>query len=115
VACSAEMCMDQKEHAFCVINHMAFSEKYTDALRSWTEKYLDVRNLERIVWAGIASSEDPYRNVQMEAEKDLEFTVLFASKLDRSNSAVFFLEGKLLLLFNIVLQSLKESSVSYTL
>jgi hypothetical protein len=115
VACSAEMCMDNKEHAFCVINHMGFSEKYTDALLSWTEKYLDVRNLERIIWGEIASSEDPYRNVQIAAEKDLEFTVLFASKIDCCNSAVFFLEGKLLLLFNIALQSLKESSVSYAL
>jgi len=115
VACSAEMCMDNKEHASCVINHMGFSEKYTDALLSWTEKYLDIRNLERIIWGEIASSEEPYRNVQIAAERDLEFTVLFASKKDRSNSDVFFLEGNLLLLFNIALQSLKESSVSYTL
>jgi hypothetical protein len=115
VACSAAMCMDNKEHASCVINHMGLSEKYTDALINWTEKYLDIRNLERIVWGETASSEKPYRSVQMAAEKDLEFTVLFASKRDRSNTDVFFLEGNLLLLFNIALQSLKESSVSYAL
>jgi hypothetical protein len=115
VACSAAICMDNKEHASCVINNMGLSEKYTDALISWIEKYLDIRNLERIVWGETAASEDPYRNVQIAAESDLEFTVLFASKKDRSNSAVFFLEGNLLLLFNITLQSLKESSVSYAL
>lgn len=94
---------------------MRLSEKYTDALMSWTEKYLDIINLEKIVWVEAAASEDPYRNVQIAAENDLEFTVLFASKKDRSNSAVFFLEGNLMLLFNITLESLKENSVFYAL
>jgi len=115
VACSAAICMDNKEHASCVINHMGLSEKYTYALISWTEKYLEIRNLEKMLWRETASSEDPYRSVQIEAEKDLEFTVLFATKKDRSNTDVIFFEGNLLLLFNISLQSLKESSVSYSL
>jgi len=115
VACSATTCMDNKEHASCLINNMRLSEKYTDALMSWTEKYLDLINLERIIWGEIAVSENPYLNVKMAAEKDLEFTVLFASKKDRSNSDVFFLEGNLLLLFNFTLESLKENSVSYAL
>lgn len=115
MACSAAICMDNKEHASSVINHMGLSEKYTDALISWTEKYMDIINLERIIWVEFASSEEPCRSVQMAAEKDLEFTVLFASKKDRSNNDVIFLEGNLLLLFNITLQSLKESSASYAL
>lgn len=115
MACSAAICMDNKEQASCLINNMRLSERYTDALMNWTEKYLDIINLEKIVWGETAASEDSYRNVQIAAENDLEFTVLFASKRDRSNSAIFFLEGNLLLLFNITLQSLKESSVFYAL
>ncbi|OPY21388.1 MAG: hypothetical protein A4E24_00562 [Methanomethylovorans sp. PtaU1.Bin093] len=115
MACSAAMCMDNKEHASSVINHMGLSEKYTCALISWTEKYLDIGNLEKIIWGETVSSENPFRSVQVAAEKDLEFTVLLASKRDRSSTDVYFLEGNLLLLFNITLQSLKESSVSYAL
>lgn len=115
MACSAAICMDNKEHASSLINNMGLSEKYTDALISWTEKYLDLINLERIIWGETASSENPYRSVQVAAEKDLEFTVLLASKRDRSSTDVYFLEGNLLLLFNITLQSLRESSVSYAL
>ena len=115
VACSAAICMDNKNHAFCVINHMCLSERYTDALIDWIEKYLDIKNLERIIWGQVASSEEPYHSVQIKAEKDLEFTVLFASKKDRSNTDVIFLEGNLLLLFNITLHSLKESCVAYAL
>lgn len=115
MAYSATICMDNKEHASSVIKHMGLSKKYTDALISWTEKYLDVGNLERTIWVEAASSEDPYRSVQVAAEKDLEFTVLFASKKDRSSSDIYFLEGNMLLLFNVAMQRLKENSVSYTL
>ncbi|MBC7086443.1 MAG: hypothetical protein H5T43_08835 [Methanomethylovorans sp.] len=115
MTCFAAMCRDNKKHAYCLINRMGLSEKYTEALISWTEKYLDIFNLEKILWAQIASSKDPYHDLQINAEKDLEFTVLFASKKDRSKSEVIFLEGNLLLLFNITLHGLKENCVAYTL
>lgn len=115
MACSIAICMDNKENASSVISHMKLSEKYTSALIGWTDKYLDMKNLERTIWGETAASEDPYSSVQIAAERDLEFTVLFATKKDRSNNDVLFLEGNLLLLFNITLQSLKESSVQYIL
>jgi hypothetical protein len=45
----------------------------------------------------------------MEAEKDLEFTVLRANNRDRRNGEIIFFESNLLLMFNLMLKHIRTA------
>ena len=100
---------DNREFALQRIKNMALSVRYRKELSMWINKYLDPFVIFRIVSAGRSPSDDTFRRIRMEAEKDLEFTILTASKRDRKSSDILLFESNLLLLFNMMLAHMKKA------
>lgn len=100
---------ENKENALNSIGNMALSPKYQRELAMWVNKYLDPVNIFRTVNNKRTDVLDPFRMIKLEAERDLEFTVLLANRKDRSNCNILFFESNLLLLFNLMLAHIKNS------
>lgn len=60
IICFVSMCMNNKNHAFSVINNMNLSNKYKKELIYWINTYLDISNLEKI-----------YGNIQLYMKKHI--------------------------------------------
>ena len=100
---------ENKESALNIIGNMPLSSGYQRELTMWVQKYLDPVGLFRIINNERTVVSDPFNKIKLEAEKDLEFTVLIANKRDRSNCNILLFETNLLLLFNLMLAHMKNS------
>lgn len=100
---------ENKEGALNIIGNMPLSPSYQRELAMWVKKYLDPVGLFRTINNERKVVPDPFNKIKLEAEKDLEFTVLLANKRDRSNCNILLFETNLLLLFNLMLAHMKNS------
>jgi len=88
---------------------MPLSEKYRKELGMWVDNYLDPFVLNRTVAARKSDASDPFALIRIEAEKDLEFTVLKATGKDRTCGDIYMMESNFLLQFNMLLSHIKAS------
>ncbi|MBP1909711.1 hypothetical protein [Methanolobus bombayensis] len=100
---------DNKQTALMRINNMALSTGYSRELNCWVNKYLDPFSVARTIAEVRKESPDPFFRIRMEAEKDLEFTLLRANKRDRSDLDIIFFESNLLLMFNLMLKHIRTA------
>jgi hypothetical protein len=100
---------DNKQTALKRINNMALSNDYSRELNCWVNKYLDPFSVARTIAEEKRISLDPFSRIRMEAEKDLEFTLLRANKKDRNNCDIIFFESNLLLMFNLMLKHIRTA------
>ncbi|WP_319506359.1 hypothetical protein [uncultured Methanolobus sp.] len=100
---------DNKQSALQRIRNMALTARYRKELNCWVNKYLDPFTVAKTISIERRESPDPYSRIRMEAEKDLEFTLLNASRKDRSDSEIIFFETNLLLLFNLMLKHIRTA------
>jgi len=100
---------DNKRTALNRINNMALSTGYSRELNCWVNKYLDPFSVARTIASERKESLDPFFRIRMEAEKDLEFTLLRANKRDRSDCDIIFFESNLLLMFNLMLKHIRTA------
>lgn len=100
---------DNKQNALNRIKNMPLSSKYRKELNCWVNKYLDPFSVARTISFGRTETDDPYSRIRVEAEKDLEFTLLNATRTDRNNSDIIFFESNLLLLFNLMLRHIRTA------
>lgn len=102
-------CEDNRDYALKRIRNMALSRQYRKELSLWINNYLDPFYIYRAITEKQKDQENPFDTIRTEAEKDLEFTVLSATRKDRNNSDVILFESNLLLLFNILLLQIRAS------
>jgi hypothetical protein len=100
---------EKRDNALNSIGNMALSLNYQRELAMWVNKYLDPISLFRTLNNERAISSDPVHKIKIEAERDLEFTVLFANKKDRNGCNILFFESNLLLHFNLMLAHMENS------
>jgi hypothetical protein len=100
---------DNKRTALMRINNMALSTGYSRELNCWVNKYLDPFSVARAISEERKENLDPFSRIRMEAEKDLEFTVLRANNRDRRNGEIIFFESNLLLMFNLMLKHIRTA------
>lgn len=100
---------DNKQSALKRIKNMSLSVRYRKELNCWVNKYLDPFSVARTISNERTETLDPYSRIRIEAEKDLEFTLLTATGKDRSNSEIIFFESNLLLLFNLMLKHIRTA------
>ncbi|WP_406660475.1 hypothetical protein V7O66_11575 [Methanolobus sp. ZRKC3] len=100
---------ENRENALSSIGNMALSSSYQKELSLWVNRYLDPIGLFRTINAKREEATDPFERIRLQAERDLEFTILLANKKDRSGSNILLLESNLLLLFNLMLAHMKNS------
>lgn len=100
---------DNKQSALKRIRNMGLSPGYRKELNCWVNKYLDPFSVARTISVERKESVDPYIRIRMEAEQDLEFTLLNANKKDRNNSDIIYFESNLLLLFNLMLKHIRTA------
>lgn len=99
---------ENRTYALKRIRNMGLSRQYRKELALWTRNYLDPLYIYRSAADRKGNSADPFDLIRIEAEKDLEFTVLSATKKDRSSDVIMF-ESNLLLLFNLLLSRIRAS------
>ncbi|KXS43015.1 hypothetical protein HWN40_00315 [Methanolobus zinderi] len=102
-------CEENRNYALKRIRNMALSIKYRKELSLWINNYLDPFYIRRAVIEKKKDFSNPFELIRTEAEKDLEFTVLSATKRDRSNIDVIMFESNLLLMFNMLLSRIRAS------
>ncbi len=96
-------CIEEKSHVLRYVNNIPISGRYRTELVRWINTYLDEEKVEKRL-----SSTDAFDvSVKQAAQRDLELTILFAKKEDRTNSGIIFLEGELLFLFNLLYEKVK--------
>ncbi len=100
---------DNRQSALEKIKNMALSTKYRQQLNCWVNTYLDPFSVARTISVERFEDPDPFSKIRVEAEKDLEFTVLCANKNDRKSSEIIFFESNLLLLFNLMLRHIRTA------
>ncbi|WP_340820161.1 hypothetical protein [Methanolobus sp. WCC4] len=100
---------DNKQSALKRIKNMGLSPGYRKELNCWVNKYLDPFSVARVISIERRETSDPYSRIRIEAEKDLEFTLLNATRSDRISSDVIFFESNLLLLFNLMLKHIRTA------
>ncbi|WP_407355043.1 hypothetical protein [Methanolobus sp. WCC5] len=100
---------DNRQNALSRIKNMSLSARYRRELNCWVNKYLDPFSVARTISVERYESPDPYSRIRLEAEKDLEFTLLTATGKDRNNSEILFFESNLLLLFNLMLRHIRTA------
>ncbi|MEZ5335771.1 MAG: hypothetical protein R2741_11315 [Methanolobus sp.] len=100
---------DNRQNALARIKNMTLSARYRKELNCWVNKYLDPFSVARTISFERSETPDPYARIRIEAEKDLEFTLLTATKKDRNNSDIIFFESNLLLLFNLMLKHIRTA------
>jgi hypothetical protein len=100
---------DNKQTALMRIKNMALSSGYSRELSCWVNKYLDPFSVARTIAEERKESLDPFSRIRMEAEKDLEFTLLRANTKDRNNCDIIFFESNLLLMFNLMLKHIRTA------
>ena len=100
---------DNRQNALTRIKNMSLSSRYRKELNCWVNKYLDPFSVARSISFERNETPDPYARIRVEAEKDLEFTLLTATKNDRNNSDIIFFESNLLLLFNLMLKHIRTA------
>lgn len=100
---------DNKHNALNRIKNMALSARYSRELICWVNTYLDPFSVARTISLERHENPDPFSRIRMEAEKDLEFTLLTATGKDRNNSDIIFFESNLLLLFNLMLRHIRTA------
>ncbi|SFM68488.1 hypothetical protein [Methanolobus profundi] len=100
---------DNKLSALKRIKNMALSPGYRKELSCWVNKYLDPFSVARTISIERKESLDPYSRIRMEAERDLEFTLLTATGKDRNSSDIILFESNLLLLFNLMLKHIRAA------
>jgi len=98
---------DNRQNALSRINNMTLSAGYSRELNCWVNKYLDPFSVARTISQERLESPDPYSRIRIEAEKDLEFTLLRANRRDRNNCEIIFFESNLLLMFNLMLKHIR--------
>jgi len=91
------------------IGNMPLSPKYQRELAMWVNKYLDPVGIFRTVNGKRSNDSDSFRKIRLQAEKDLEFTVLLANKRDRRDCNILLFESNLLLHFNLMLAHMENS------
>ncbi|SDW57651.1 hypothetical protein [Methanohalophilus halophilus] len=97
-------CIEEKNHVLRYVNNIPISGRYRTELVRWINTYLDEESVEK----HLSSANDAFDlSVKQAAERDLELTILFAKKEDRTNSGIIFLEGELLFLFNLLYEKVK--------
>ncbi|TGC08912.1 hypothetical protein [Methanolobus halotolerans] len=100
---------DNRKHALIRIRNMALSVQYRKELSLWVNNYLNPFYIHRTITEKRKDFADPFDLIRTEAEKDLEFTVLSATKKDRSSSEIILFESNLLLSFNLLLSRIRAS------
>ena len=102
-------CEENREYALKTIRNMPLSMKYQKELSLWVNNYLDPFYICKAVIDRKEGYGDPFNLIRAEAEKDLEFAVLSATRNDRNNSEILLFESNLLLLFNMVLSQIRAA------
>ncbi len=101
---------DAKSYALCRVKHLPISEKYRNEIIRWIDTYLNPKQIENRMTYFSSSPEDS--SIKDYAEKDLELTILFASRKDRQDSEMILFESQLLLLFNLILRDIEDKIAS---
>jgi hypothetical protein len=97
-------CIEEKSHVLRYVNNIPISGRYRTELVRWINTYLDEEKVEK----SLTSKKDAFdMSIKQAAQRDLELTILFAKKEDRTNSGIIFLEGELLFLFNLLYEKVK--------
>ncbi len=91
------------------IKNMTLSARYRKELNCWVNNYLDPFSVAKSISLVRNESSDPFSRIRIEAEKDLEFTLLTATHKDRDNSDIILFESNLLLLFNLMLRHIRTA------
>jgi hypothetical protein len=102
-------CTEEINHVRRYVNNIPISGRYRSELVRWINTYLDEENVEK----HLSSTKDAFdMSVKQAAQRDLELTILFAKKEDRTNSRIIFLEGELLFLFNLLYEKVKAQKIA---
>ncbi|WP_342303897.1 hypothetical protein [Methanolobus sp. ZRKC5] len=100
---------ENKQSSLKRIKNMTLSTRYSKELGCWVNKYLDPFSVAKSISIARNETQDPFSKIRMEAEKDLEFTLLTATSKDRNNTDIILFESNLLLLFNIMLRHIRTA------
>ncbi|MDK2892732.1 hypothetical protein [Methanohalophilus sp.] len=101
---------DAMSFALCRAKQLPISEKYRKAIIRWIDTYLNPKLIECKIIGPDDSTEGS--SIKQYAEKDLEITILFASRKDRQDSEIILFESQLLLLFNLILHDIEDKRAS---
>ncbi|MDY0385924.1 MAG: hypothetical protein RBT65_02080 [Methanolobus sp.] len=101
--------LENKQSSLKRIKNMGLSSRYSRELNCWVNKYLDPFSVAKSIYIARNETQDPFSKIRMEAEKDLEFTLLTASSKDRTNTDIVLFESNLLLLFNLMLRQIRTT------
>ncbi len=101
--------LENKQSSLKRIKNMTLSPRYSRELSCWVNKYLDPFSVAKSIYIARNETQDPFSKIRMEAEKDLEFTLLSASAKDRDNTDIILFESNLLLLFNLMLRHIRTT------
>ncbi|MBP2031059.1 hypothetical protein J2755_002007 [Methanohalophilus levihalophilus] len=101
---------DAMSYALCRVKQLPISEKYRREIIRWIDTYLNPEQIKAKL-TEFGDSPEEY-SIKEYAEKDLEVSILFASREDRQDSGMILFESQLLLLFNLLLRDIEEKIAS---